>query len=461
MSSYRPINNLPCIEKIVEEHISIHLNQYLTKNNLIHPHHHGGRRGHSTVSALLQITDKLNKGYDRHMISVALITDLSAAYDTVDHMILLQKLEHYGIRGSENLLFRNYLSKRKQYVQIDTYKSDILPSPDCSVIQGGKLSGTLYNIYTNEIPLLQKYMKMDQNNPFIIKNVKKYNKIEHLTVNFVDDSTNVITFNDTNHIKSYLTDYYNIINDFYSANKLKINADKTKILINNIPKFNTLLKNFYFMANGYTIKPSNTIKILGVYLRNDLKIDTQIGRLCAELHNRLYQLKKLTKFTSFSTRNIFIKSYVIGKLLYAMPLYMSCNALNLEKLHKLLMTAARTSIGSYCFKKSKIYILNKCNLLNIKILILFATLSFFYKLNLRKQPQAILELYNKPNIREKLRKYRPIYMPKSKFVENGCLYRGAKLFDSLPSEYKILTADKFQKTLKGYLAERDIFDTHD
>ena len=215
------------------------------------------------------------------------------------------------------------------------------------------------------------------------------------------------------------------------------------------------------MANGYTIKSSAKIKILGVYLSSDLKIDTQIGKLCSELHNRIFQLKQLTKFTSFDTRNTFIKSFVIGKLIYAMPLYMNCSVHNIEKLHKVLMSAARAAIGSYCFRKSKIYILNKCKLLNIKNLILFSTLSFFYKLNLRGQPQAIIKLYQKPNDRDKVRKYRPNYMPKTKFLENGCLYRGAKIFDSIPNEYKLFNADKFRKTLKGYLTERDIWDTHD
>ena len=461
IASYRNINNLPCVEKLVEQHIANHLNKYLNDNNILHPNHHGGRKGHSTASALLQITNQLNINYDKHMVSMALITDLSAAYDTVDHPILLKKMEHYGIVGNENLLFKSYLSNRKQYVSIDTYSSDILPSLNCSVIQGGKLSGTLYNIYTNEIPLLFKCLHTDKNNPFMKKFNVNYKNVDHLTVNFVDDSSNVIGFKDTNIVKNYVTDYYEVLHKFYTANKLKLNSDKTKYFLNYRPKYSLLLKNFFFMACNDKILPSNSIKILGVYIRSDLKLDTQIGKLCAELHNRIFNLKKLTCYTDFRTRNIFIKSYVMGKLMYAMPLYMSCNVANIEKLHKVIMSAARASIGNYCFKKSINYILNKCGFLTAKNMILLSTLCFYHKLHVRKKPPSILNLFMEPNKREKVRRYRPTYLPNLKQIENGCLYRGSSIFNSIPDEYKLYTAERFKNTIKGYIADRDVFDTCD
>ena len=97
-SSYRPINNLPAIEKLIETHILTHLIPFLEVNNIIHNNHHGGRHSHSTTTALTNITHKLNHNYETNKISATLTTDLTAAFDTVDTDILIQKLNHYGIR---------------------------------------------------------------------------------------------------------------------------------------------------------------------------------------------------------------------------------------------------------------------------------------------------------------------------------------------------------------------------
>jgi len=112
------------------------------------------------------------------LITATISTDLTAAFDTVDMDILLNKLNYYGIRGPEHKLFTNYMLNRKQYVQIDTFNSTIQNSPRCSVFQGSKMSGLLYALYVNEITVIHKllnneiYTKMT--NEQIIKFNKKY-----------------------------------------------------------------------------------------------------------------------------------------------------------------------------------------------------------------------------------------------------------------------------------------------
>ena len=85
IDSYRPINNLCTLDKIVEEHIQTHLNNYLQQYNIIHPNHHGGREKHSRTTALSQIYNTLNTQYENDNITATLQTDLSAAFDTVRH----------------------------------------------------------------------------------------------------------------------------------------------------------------------------------------------------------------------------------------------------------------------------------------------------------------------------------------------------------------------------------------
>ena len=269
----------------------------------------------------------------------------------------------------------------------------------------------------------------------------------------MDDSTSVISFTDTNQMRDYLTGYYNLLGEYYTANKLKINPEKSKFIINSKPKFTVILKNFYFWADGF--------KILGTFIKSDLKMDLQINKLCSTLHNRIFQLRKITKFTHFKTRICFLRSYVIGKLIYAIPLYMTCTMPNINTIHKVIMAAARASIGHYCYKKSTKYILLKCDFMDANNLILYSTLCFYYNMNKTGKPGAILDLFHPQNKRSKSNKYRPRYLPTAMSIDNGCLYKGARIFDSLPDNCKLYTKEKFRKFLKGYLAEREVWDTHD
>ena len=230
IENYRPINNLPALEKIFEEWVKINLEDFLNENKIIHKNHHGGRKKFSTLTAKTQIDHQLLKNYENDKISVVLTTDLSAAYDTIDHKIFLLKLDHYGIRGAPLKLIESYLKDRKQFVEIEIFRSEILDSLECSVIQGSKLSGLFYTLYTNEIPLLYKLLHNEWYEKLTGTVSQKFKSIYHLTVNFVDDSTSIITFSETNQIRKYLENYYNLLQNFYNINKLKINPDKTCLL---------------------------------------------------------------------------------------------------------------------------------------------------------------------------------------------------------------------------------------
>ena len=161
IGSYRPIKILCTIEKIIEEYFIGHLDTFLKDNKIINDNHHGGRKGHSTITALNQILNTSHINYEKDQTNCILIMDMCKAYNTIDHFTLLAKLEYYGIRGNALDIFTSYLTNRKQFVEIDTKRSRLRKSLDCSVIQGSKLSGLLYTLYTNEIPQLHSLMHKD------------------------------------------------------------------------------------------------------------------------------------------------------------------------------------------------------------------------------------------------------------------------------------------------------------
>ena len=119
VSNYRPISVLPIFSKILEKCMYNRLFNFLNQFNIICNNQFGFRPKHSTSSALLSFIDNVVKSLDNKEVLLSLFLDLSKAFDTLDHSILLCKLEYYGIRGILLDWFSSYLFNRKQYVSID------------------------------------------------------------------------------------------------------------------------------------------------------------------------------------------------------------------------------------------------------------------------------------------------------------------------------------------------------
>src|ERR1043165_4468108 len=113
-SNYRPISILNCFSKIYEKIIAARLEGFLLRNNILYENQFGFRKGHTTYMALTTLVDKITSALDKNNYSLGIFIDLSKAFDTIDHSLLLRKLQHYGVRGIVLKLFADYLSGRYQ-----------------------------------------------------------------------------------------------------------------------------------------------------------------------------------------------------------------------------------------------------------------------------------------------------------------------------------------------------------
>ena len=169
-SNYQLISLLSNIDKILERITYNCLYKFLENNNLIYSWQFGFRQKHSTSHALIHLTDKIREQLDKGNFACGIFNDFQKAFDTVDHQILIQKLNYYGIRGIANNCFSSYLHNRTLFVSINGFDSNF-NAVCCGVPQGSILGPLLFLILHFTI---------------------KYCKVHY----FVDD-TNLLNFNNS------------------------------------------------------------------------------------------------------------------------------------------------------------------------------------------------------------------------------------------------------------------------
>ena len=213
-NNYRPVALVPIMSKVLERVIFNQLMKYLTENELLNPNHHAYRANHSTATAMLQMYDEWVQAVDKGKLTGVCLLDMSAAFDVVDHSLLCDKLAFYGFQEDFLDWLRSYLGDRKQGVCINGTMSKLLPVLT-GVPQGSILGPLLYTLFTNELPGV------------LYRETKNSASI----CCYADDTT--ITSISSNHsqLSNELSKNYDTISRFMINNRLKLNDDKSHLLV--------------------------------------------------------------------------------------------------------------------------------------------------------------------------------------------------------------------------------------
>ena len=274
IENYRPISLLSNISKIFEKLMHSRLCNFLTQNKYLYENQFGFRTKHSTTHALVQISEAIRNAIDSGNFACGVFVDLQKAFDTVDHNILLKKLEYYGVRGVINDWFRTYLSDRKQSVTILGEKSNEMKILH-GVPQGSVLGPLLFLIYINDL-----------------------NKaIKHSSVYHFADDTHLLNINKSiKKINQQVNNDLKFLCVWLRANKISLNTKKTEIIIFRSKNKATIKKHLNFRLSGQKVNLSSQVKYLGLILDQHLTWDSHLKTLSLKLNRAAGMLAKIRHY---------------------------------------------------------------------------------------------------------------------------------------------------------------------
>ena len=325
LKHYRPVSNLPFLSKVLERIVLKQFLQHLQSHSLLEPFQSAYRKCHSTETALLRVVNDLLQASDRGCVSILSLLDLSAAFDTIDHNILITRLRStFGCSGMVLEWFISYLSCRTQSVFVG---HESTPSVlKCGVPQGSVLGPLLFTLYTHPLSTV------------ICQSGISY----HF---FADDSQlhNSSVPSGFPVLACCLKDCIEDVADWMADSKLKMNDDKTELMaIGTRSKLSQVIPNLAPMSiSGCDIPFSQSVRNIGFYLDETLSMDAHIKYLCRILFCQLRRIGKIRSFLSTDAANKLAVSLILSRLDYCNSLLAGLPDNKLNKLQRIQNHTAR------------------------------------------------------------------------------------------------------------------------
>ena len=433
LSNYRPVCSSLYIDKLIQSSVLVQLNEHMSNNALHISQQSGYKRNHSCETVLLRILNDVLISLDSGICSVLLLLDLSAAFDTVDHEILLDILsEEIGLKGTVLNWFASFLSGRTQSTKIGDNHSKRRDMP-YGVPQGSVLGPVLFNIY------VRKFIRTLERAGFVVHG-------------YADDHQLLYTFRvqfQYHAICHYLPIGLDIISQWMSSHFLKLNAGKSQLLIftpKNI-RDKLCIDRVYLGKNTF-IPVSLEATNLGVKLDSILSFSPHINMVISQSYRSISNIGQIRRFLEIADIRTIVQALIVSKIDNCNSLLYGVSEYEISRLQKLQNSCARLIFGKKKYE-SVSELLSKLHWLPIKQRIYFKILLLVFKFFKEKTPTYInecLHVIDSDNF--------TLEIPRTKTPYGDRAFQNCapKLWEALPFNIKcIATIESFKKHLKHHL----------
>ena len=391
VSNYRPISLLLTLSKILEKIVYKRTYCFLSDNDQLYQSQYGFRKKHSCEHAIAELLGKILKSHEKKEHVIAIFLDLSKAFDTLDHNILFKKLEIYGIRGVALSWFKSYLSNRCMRVKCKIGTDETETKSDWQDIeygtpQGSNLGPLLFLIFCNDL-----YKQMENCSSIL----------------FADDTTVYKSHRNLNYLKFCIETDLKLLNDWFKANKLTLNVNKSVCMVFANSKKNITVD---ICIDNIPIKCVENNKFLGVWVDNKLNWHTHVNKLTLKLKRNIHLLRTGRNMLDVSTKRILYFAHIQSHLCYGISLW--GNMISKTTINKL------QKIQDRCIALiEKRAHAKQLNILDLPSLIVLENMKFGFKVKNGLLPCKILDCFYTDQYDRDLKKIHK-YATRYKTIQN-------------------------------------------
>ena len=439
LSSYRPISNLNFLSKLLERIIHNRLLTHLNSFPSISSFQSAYRKFHSVETALLRIQNDFLLAMDKRQVSALILLDLSAAFDTLDHNILLTRLSStFGISGSALDLLTSYISNRNQYVSINN-DSSVLAALTTGVPQGSVLGPLLFTLYTTPI----SYLLQDSHMSF------------HL---YADDTQLYIAFSPQEQANtlSRLSSTLDSVHSWLTSNRLVVNPSKTEYLLIGSKQQRAKITLPTVTFKGNILSPSPTVRNLGVTLDSNLSLTKHISSVCSSSFYIIRQIRQIRASLDHNTCVLLCNALVSSKLDYCNSIYYGLPQSSIHRLQLVQNALARVVYPSVKRNDHITPTLRRLHWLPIQSRITYKLALITYKTLNHKSPSYLNSLLTPYKPVRQLRSSDKLLLTvpslKSSFGHRSFSCAAPTIWNSLPLSLRSSASlESFRSALKTHL----------
>jgi len=440
-SSFRPVSNLSFLSKILERTVHRQLSSHLLQQNLFPQYQSAYRNGHSTETALLKVFSDIVDAVDAGNLVLLSLLDMSAAFDTVDHEILLERLSRsYGANSHALQWLQSYLTGRTQSVRLagDTSAPRRVT---CGVPQGSVLGPLLFVLYTADIGRV----------------IEAHGLLHHC---YADDTQLYFQCRraDSGLLKNRVIRCIAELTDWMAQNRVKLNPSKSEFLWCTSARCKQQLSDESFVLVDGATKPSSQVRNLGIIFDNTMSMSAYVNQLVSSCFYQLRRIRAIRCNVSTSSAVKLVNSFVVSRVDCYNSLLLGLPEYQLKRIQS-VMNAAACLIYGKTRRDHVSPLLHKLHWLRVPERLTYKACLLVYKALRCQAPSYIADycvsstsVQTRYHLRSSADQSLDVPRTRLKFGERSFRHAGPTAWNSLPMHVKSATSvDVFKSRLKTHL----------